>query len=74
MKCLLGRQETIAEVMDSLQSPEWHGSLIMADPGMGKTSVAAAVLKLGMGRLRAFHVFASPVLADQSYGTVAGDR
>ena len=38
---------------------------------MGKTSVAAAVLKLGMGRLRAFHVFASPVLADQSYGALA---
>ncbi|MDJ0312303.1 LuxR C-terminal-related transcriptional regulator [Arthrobacter sp. H35-D1] len=70
-EALLGRRDIIDEVMNSLRGPDWHGSLIMADPGMGKTTVAAAVLELGQGRLRGFHAFASPVLSGEPYGALA---
>lgn len=70
-EALLGRQDVIDEVMNSLQATNWHGSLILGDPGMGKTAVAAAVLKLGEGRFRPFHVFASPVLSNIPYGALA---
>ncbi len=68
---ILGRQEIINEVTDSLQALQWHGSLILAEPGMGKTSVTAAVLKAVKRQFRAFQVFASPVLSEEPYGALA---
>lgn len=68
---LVGRQDIIDEVVTSLVAPEWQGSLIIGEPGMGKTAVAAAALALGKGRFRAFHAFASPLLSSEPYGALA---
>jgi len=68
---LPGREDVVDEVLASIMTAEGHGSLIVADDGMGKTSVAAAVLALAGERVRPFHAFASPVLAQEPYGALA---
>lgn len=68
---LPGRAHVIDEILGSLLDVEGHGALILGDEGMGKTSVAAAVLAGGGERLRPFHAFASPVLTDEPYGALA---
>lgn len=68
---LLGRSSVIDEVLGALLGIEGHGALILGAEGMGKTSVAAAVLARGGERTRPFHAFASPMLSDEPYGALA---
>jgi hypothetical protein len=67
---LLGRSDVIAEILASILTAEGHGSLLIGDEGMGKTAVAAQVLAFAGPRVRPFHAFASPVLADVPYGAL----
>ncbi|WP_425863748.1 LuxR C-terminal-related transcriptional regulator [Arthrobacter sp. TWP1-1] len=68
---LLGREELVADILATVLSDDGHGSLLVGDVGLGKTSVAAAVLELGGSKIRPFHAFGSSALASEPFGVLA---
>ncbi|SEE64858.1 regulatory protein, luxR family [Arthrobacter alpinus] len=70
-EALFGREELVADILATVLSDDGHGSLLVGDVGLGKTSVAAAVLELGGSRIRPFHAFGSSALASEPYGVLA---
>ncbi|WP_035748839.1 helix-turn-helix domain-containing protein [Arthrobacter sp. 35W] len=68
---LVGREEAAAAVLATLLDPDSHGALVLGEAGLGKTALAREVVAQAGGRIRPFHVYASPVLASVPYGALA---
>lgn len=68
---LVGRDEEVGAVLDSLRSAELHGALIVAEAGLGKSAVANAVAAT-LGREMPVHrVHASSALTGIPFGALA---
>ncbi|MCC3266599.1 helix-turn-helix transcriptional regulator [Arthrobacter gengyunqii] len=68
---LVGRDEVLEAVTASVLRPGGHGAVVVADAGMGKSALAAAVAGSVKGRLDVHRIHTSASLSSVPYGALA---